>query len=88
MEYRINRRTGDSVSIIGMGTSSLSESEEEEAVATLRMAYEQGINHYELPQPNLVALRSLATLLPARQGALSNLFRYHLCQGKKLCLEP
>ncbi len=48
MEYRINRRTGDAVSIIGMGTSSLPESQEDEAVATLRMAYEQGINYYDL----------------------------------------
>ena len=48
MEYRINRRTGDAVSISGMGTSSLPESQEDEAVATLRMAYEQGINYYDL----------------------------------------
>ena len=48
MEYRINRRTGDAISIIGMGTSSLPESRKDEAVATLRMAYEQGINYYDL----------------------------------------
>lgn len=48
MEYSITRRTGDSISIIGMETSSLPESEEEEVVATLRMTSEQGINHYKL----------------------------------------
>lgn len=48
MEYRRHRRTGDAVSIIGMGTSSLPESPEDEAVATLRMAYERGINFYDL----------------------------------------
>ena len=48
MEYRRHRRTGDAVSIIGMGTSSLPESPEDEAVATLRMAYERGINYYDL----------------------------------------
>ena len=48
MEYRVNRRTGDAVSVIGMGTSSLPESRKEEAIATLRMAYEQGINYYDL----------------------------------------
>lgn len=48
MEYSITRRTGDSISIIGMETSSLPESEEEKVVATLRMTSEQGINHYKL----------------------------------------
>lgn len=31
MEYRINRRTGDKISIIGIGTSSISEADKKEA---------------------------------------------------------
>ena len=48
MEYRINRRTGDKISIIGFGASSISEANENEAVETLRMAYENGINYFDL----------------------------------------
>lgn len=48
MEYRINRRTGDKISIIGIGTSSISEADEKEAVETLRKAFESGINYFDL----------------------------------------
>lgn len=48
MEYRINKRTGDKVSIIGFGTSSICKSEESEFLATLEMAYEAGINYFDL----------------------------------------
>lgn len=48
MEYRMNRRTGDKISIIGFGTSSLPAAGEKEAVATLEAAFENGINYYDL----------------------------------------
>ena len=35
MEYRTNRRTGDRISVIGLGTSTICEADEAEAVATL-----------------------------------------------------
>ena len=48
MEYRTNRKTGDKISVIGFGTSSVAASGEAEAVKTIRMAYENGINYYDL----------------------------------------
>lgn len=48
MEYRINRRTGDRISVIGLGTSYISEVPEAEAVSTLIYAHEHGINYADL----------------------------------------
>ena len=48
MEYRINRRTGDVISILGIGTSSLPSAGEKEGIETLRLAFENGINYYDL----------------------------------------
>ena len=42
MQYRINRRTGDKISEIGMGTAYVVEAEHLEAVRTVRKAYESG----------------------------------------------
>lgn len=48
MEYRINKRTQDRVSVIGLGASSISQSDEKEAIETLKIAYENGINYFDL----------------------------------------
>ena len=48
MKYRENRRTGDKISEIGMGTAYIAEAERSEAVKTVRHAYESGINYYDL----------------------------------------
>ena len=48
MEYRINRRTGDRISVIGLGTSYIAETEEKEAVRALEYAYEHGVNYADL----------------------------------------
>lgn len=48
MEYRVNRRTGDKISVLGFGTSYVSEAPEQEAIATIRRAYEGGINYFDL----------------------------------------
>ena len=48
MEYRINKRTQDRISVIGLGASSISESNRKEAVETLKVAYENGINYFDL----------------------------------------
>lgn len=48
MEYRINRRTGDKISVIGLGTSYISEVSEQRAIDTLLFAYENGINYADL----------------------------------------
>ena len=48
MKYRLNHRTGDSISEIGMGSAYLYEAETEEAIRALRTAYEGGINYFDL----------------------------------------
>ena len=48
MEYRINRKTGDKISVLGMGTSYISEASEKDAVEALLFAYENGINYADL----------------------------------------
>lgn len=48
MEYRINRRTGDKIGVIGFGTASICEATAAEAAAALEYAYEQGVNYYDL----------------------------------------
>lgn len=48
MEYRINKRTQDKISDIGLGASSISQAGSKEAVETLKMAYENGINYFDL----------------------------------------
>ena len=46
MEYRINRRTGDAISVLGLGTSVLPAGEE--SVRILEAAVEGGINYFDL----------------------------------------
>ena len=48
MNYRVNRRTGDRISEIGIGSAHLPEAGFGEAVKTLRAAYEGGINYFDL----------------------------------------
>lgn len=48
MEYRMNRRTGDQISVLGLGTSSIASAGEREGVKTLHLAFEQGINYFDL----------------------------------------
>lgn len=48
MEYRENRRTGDKISILGLGNSSIAEAGEKEGIETLNLAFESGINFYDM----------------------------------------
>lgn len=48
MEYRINRKTGDRVSVLGFGTSYIAEAAQKDAVAAVRRAYEGGVNYFDL----------------------------------------
>ena len=45
MQYRIHPKTGDKISVIGIGTGPIFEAPEKEAVTALTYAYEQGINY-------------------------------------------
>ena len=48
MKYRINRRTGDKIGEIGMGSAYLYEADKNEAILALQTAYEGGINYFDL----------------------------------------
>lgn len=48
MEFRTNRRTGDRISVIGLGTSYINEVPEKDAVEALTYAYEHGVNYADL----------------------------------------
>ena len=48
MEYRLNRKTGDRFSEIGLGTAYLFEAGMEEGVRALQHAVEGGINIFDL----------------------------------------
>ena len=48
MESRVTRRTGDRISVLGVGTSGLPAAGAKEGAATLEMALEQGINYFDL----------------------------------------
>lgn len=48
MEYRLNKKTGDRISVIGLGTSYIAEVPEKEAVEALLLAHENGINYADL----------------------------------------
>lgn len=52
MKYRINRKTGDRISEIGLGSAYMPQAEREEAVKALRRAYEGGINYFDLATGN------------------------------------
>ena len=48
MEYRINKKTGDKISVIGLGTSYIASVSESEAIEALRFAHEGGVNYADL----------------------------------------
>lgn len=48
MEYRVNKKTGDRISVIGLGTGPLADASQEEAVEALELACERGINFADL----------------------------------------
>ena len=50
MKYRTNKRTGDQISEIGMGTAHIIEAEKKDAARTVRHAFENGIIIMILPQ--------------------------------------
>ena len=48
MKYRVNRRTGDRISEIGLGSSYAHEAGMNEGIRALRRAYEGGVNYFDL----------------------------------------
>lgn len=64
MEYRVNRRTGDRISVIGLGSGSIPASSQEEGVETLRLALEKGINHFDLATAEFSYFETFALAFP------------------------
>ena len=48
VKYRENKKTKDKISVIGLGTSYISDASEKDAVEALTYAYENGINYADL----------------------------------------
>ena len=47
MEYRVHRKTGDRISVIGLGSSYIFETQETEAIRAMTYAHEQGVNYMD-----------------------------------------
>lgn len=77
MEYRTNRRTGDKISILGFGTSSLAASGEKEGAAALESAFENGINYYDLA----AAESSVFPMFGAALSSVRSQVRYQIHFG-------
>ena len=61
MEYRIHPKTGDRISVIGLGTGPIFEAPEEKAVETLLYAYEQGVNYVDFATAGAETFRYAGT---------------------------
>ena len=61
MEYRTNRRTGDRISIIGLGTSSICDAGEKKAVDALLYAHDKGVNYIDLATAKANTFRYVGT---------------------------
>ena len=71
MDYRINRKTGDKISVIGLGTSYIGSAAERDAVEALTFACEQGVNYTDLATAGAKTFRYYGTAFAgARQKML------------------
>ena len=75
MEYRTNRRTGDSISIIGLGSGSLHTTGEREAIAALCYAYEHGINYMDFAAAGAAAFGYAGKAFSSVRGSM--LYQVH-----------
>ena len=66
MEYRILPHGGERISVIGLGTSSLGEADEQEVIETVRMALDHGINYIDMARKAICApCRKTASSTPS-----------------------
>lgn len=64
MKYRINKKTNEKISEIGMGTAYIAESPQKEAAKTIRYAFENGINYFDLAAGDRNAFPIFGEALP------------------------
>lgn len=57
MQYRIQQKTGDKISVIGIGTGPIYEAGEKNAVAALLYAYDHGINYADFATAGVETFR-------------------------------
>ena len=75
MEYRIHPKTGEKISVIGLGSSALSDASEAEAVEALVFAHDHGINYMEpTTSANNAHKRTRPFSAAGRKGPCSFLF--------------
>ena len=68
MEYRTVGRTGDEVSVIGMGTSSNGEAGAEETCRTVELALDSGVNYFDLAAASGLTFGAFGEALRGRRG--------------------
>ena len=86
MEYRVNRRTGDRISVLGVGTSGLPAAGAKEGAATLEMALEQGINYFDLATADSACFPIFgAALAGVRRQVLYPSTHFGFLQPRHLC---
>ena len=68
MEYRVHPGTGDSISVIGIGTGPIFGAPEGEAVAALTYAREQGVNYVDFATAGAAAFRYAGLAFASARG--------------------
>ena len=75
MEYRIHPKTGDKISVIGIGTGPVFEAPEKEAVRALAYAYENGMNYVDFATAGAQTFRYAGLALADVRGEM--LYQVH-----------
>ena len=67
MEYRILPHGGERISVIGLGTSSLGEADEQEIIETVRMALDHGINYIDMASGHAATFSGVGKAIAERR---------------------
>ena len=67
MEYRKLPHGNEQISVIGMGTSVLGESNQEEMVATIQMALDAGVNYFDLASGHATTFEAFGKALKGQR---------------------
>ena len=67
MEYRMLPHGGERISVIGLGTSSLGEADEQEIIETVRMALDHGINYIDMASGHAATFSGVGKAIAERR---------------------
>ncbi|MCC8128231.1 MAG: aldo/keto reductase [Clostridiales bacterium] len=70
MEYRTLPHGGEKISVIGMGSSVIGERPEEEIIATVRSAMDNGINYFDMAGGHAAIFDAYGKALEGRRGQI------------------